>query len=481
MKCNKCGHENKEKCVFCVNCGAKLAKESTDKSGFPKSIVISSIIIFTVIVVFFIIIIPGMLRKKKKPQEAGSKLINVDRELPDIKKKICKEIPNLEDTTIMSFDMDKDSIPEYISLVRGENPAQNNQIVILKSKGGKFQKEKTFNISPGYPGIEPTLVDLKGDESRQIVYNVASGGNGGFGESYILYFDNGFRISDTSQIGSYAITCEDLNGEPPCEIICKDFVACSTSNAEKVLIGRIYHWDGNGFQEVGSQFPQYYTNFIEKMKSQMNNSLDSRRGSSVEYCNDRTSGIIRAWKLGGFKESSLSAEETIPVYFRLVRDKEYPLAYTFLSRAWHEWQPYDQYVRGNMEAKFTKKVKNVVVKARKPDKVMIDVILSYYRQNCEYIRNEKLRYTLIKEDDIWKIDKGVLIGGNYYLQVGVFSKLGNAIKLKNQLQKMGYLTSIERFENKHNVLIGPYKKHKKAEQVVQNLKSKGYYSIIKSR
>ena len=72
-------------------------------------------------------------------------------------------------------------------------------------------------------------------------------------------------------------------------------------------------------------------------------------------------------------------------------------------------------------------------------------------------------------------DKPLSVTSAWVVQVGSFSSRENAIKLRNQLRKQGFTSFTESFEQDnqiaYRVRIGPQISRKKAEQLLQKLKS----------
>ncbi len=361
-------------------------------------------LVVSVLILYFII-------DTFKGKGNGNKIVFINKDCPLLLTKLIGDVPDVKGGRIFGYDLNKDGKDEMFTLI--EKPKsefeKENHLKVLKKEGRRYGVVTDFLLCRGYLS-DLKLVDLTGNGSYYLVENVSSGGSAGYFTTYIISYNGNYKIADSSGTGPYGFRFDDLDKSPPKEIISMEFVAGSGCNADKVYINRIYRWDGNAFIDSSNRFPDYYSTYIDKMKVEITQSIGTDKGWDVGYVDDRTKGIIMAWRLSNSSLSKMDPEETVKRYFEFVHAKDYAIAYSLLSNKWHNWKSYGLYTFDLSNAEFTMVVKSIELKKQFAEKKIVIAELRYNRLNGEYIKSEKLRYTLVKEDEIWKIDKGELVG-----------------------------------------------------------------------
>ncbi|MGV8122571.1 MAG: hypothetical protein AB2L14_22665 [Candidatus Xenobiia bacterium LiM19] len=337
-----------------------------------------------------------------------------------------REFPEFEGKEIYSYDLDRDEESELFILTENKG-RENSRIRIMKNKGRRYETVAELETMTGsFSNVRK--VSLNGKEQQppqpcsekessagnpdgkvdtQLAIDFTYGGSGCYGATYIIFFHDRFDMVSTNNLSPYCARLEELK-PGQWEILARESVGGSSN--DNLYIDTIYHWKGgSSFTNVSSEYSEYYQKFIDSCRNDISSSADAGRADDIEYIDTRTKGLISAWRISGSPIFTMGPEDTVKKYFSIVKSKDFAEAYVFLSNAWHKWQPYGKYIEDYHNAKFKMEVYEVKLSERCGDRASIDAGIHYYELDDSFIRSENVRYTLIQEDGIWKIDKGELI------------------------------------------------------------------------
>ncbi|MHC9539727.1 MAG: hypothetical protein AB9903_09405 [Vulcanimicrobiota bacterium] len=361
-------------------------------------------------------------------QEApiNNELVCINTQRMEFHRKLLRAFPEFEGKEIYSYDLDKDKEAELFIFMENKG-RENSRIRIMKKKGKKYEAVTELETMPG-SFFNVRKVSLNGKEQQhpqlfsekerstctpeekvdtQLAVDFTYGGSGGYGATYIIFFHDRFDMVSTNNLSPYCARLEELK-PGQWEILAREFVGGKSS--DNLYIDTIYHWKGaSSFTNVSTEYSEYYQKFIDSCRNDISSSTDAGRADDIEYIDSRTKGLISAWRISGSPIFTMGPEDTVKKYFSIVKSKDFAEAYVFLSNAWHQWQPYGKYIEDYHNAKFKMEVYEVKLFECYGDRASIDAGIHYYELDDSFIRSENVRYTLIQEDGIWKIDKGELI------------------------------------------------------------------------
>lgn len=344
------------------------------------------------------------------PENAPMRLIPLKRAYPAFEMHLKKKYPDLGKSVMFLCDMDRDGMEEIYAFIRDTSPTMNNRLCILKKKDDEYQVERAFNLDGGVLKINRIkLVDMAGNGKKQLLTIMDSGSRFGYGRNCIIFYKNDrFKCFDTGAISKFPFWIRDLDGKRPAEILCSRFFVSGEAGVDHEVVWDIYHWSGNNLGRVSSRFKRYYKKQVEKYGKEVVRAVKAHRAGDNKYISSRIKCIIRCWKAGRLKSGSLSPTGTLSRYYSYTRSDSYVKSYALLSNAWHKWQPFDKYYSDHKKMKYRAYAVKKRVKTRSGGKYVIDCEVKYYGKSGR-VKTDKLRYTLVKEDGIWKIDRGEII------------------------------------------------------------------------
>jgi hypothetical protein len=308
-----------------------------------------------------------------------------------------------EKKLVYSHDLTGDRRDE-VFLVTG-NLKNSRMLIVSQNRRWNNFCPQMIVLGRGIP-VSIESKDLEGNGRSLLIVHLSSAGSGGFGSSHIIWYDENtdkFRETHTRDISYYPVEFLESNTPNQTTILARELADNSSSSVDNTYVHKVYHFRNGDFHEASSSYSDYYLEVISDFKEQMTSSEE--KSETAQYIYGRTRGIIRAMKLGGFREAHLDPAETLKEYYKHIKTNDPALAFIYLTRAMQEkksWKNFRKTV--DSDAHSVPEIKSTDIINILDDTVKIDVVIKCPLQNGKDRKNNKICYTLVVEDEIWKID-----------------------------------------------------------------------------
>ncbi len=276
------------------------------------------------------------------------------------------------------------------------------EILLLEKKMGKYTV--TGNYIPQkickLSGV-PRTVNLNKNKTPQIILDLVDRDSPNKGFTIIADSSGGnWKFMSGDSVSNYPLIVKDLDNDRIFELLASNLVGWDSGATDMVIVKEIYRFD-EGFKNVSADYPEYYTDHINQLKHQVSGSHDQG------YIEKRIKGIIWDMRLMGSPDSRLTPEETIRRFYQQISDKNYLEAYLLLGEAWHRWQNYTQFLERNSKYSLKSYITGLKEKGSGNNFSTIDADIIYRFANGMESHRDSITYNLVREDGIWKIDRGI--------------------------------------------------------------------------
>lgn len=280
-------------------------------------------------------------------------------------------------------------------------------ILALRRNGLNYDTVSDYeNFRYGELIESPTVVKLAESPDAQVLFSIVSKEDTGEGYSVIGYkVGDKINYMDTCNLSNYPLRVDDLDKKEPVELLAYNYIASTHSFKDRVIVSEIYRFEPSipRFENVSSDFPSFYQKLIDKLISQITEK------KSADFIEKRVTAIIYAKKLMGHPDVRLDPQETLKKFFNYCNRKETLEAYMLLSKPWHEWQLYSQFSKALKKGKLKAKVSNSKVEREEHNYRRIKCEILYHNVKGNIAEKVPIVYEMVKEDGIWKIDRGTHI------------------------------------------------------------------------
>lgn len=170
---------------------------------------------------------------------------------------------------------------------------------VYELKGSRLEQVRTGKV-PKTPFLNRVVArDLSGSNRSDLVLGwLASGGDGS--GATLAVANKSPRWIEEAVPSTLPVEVMDRNGDGRSEIWIPEVVAESTGLGDRVTLAQPYLWNEPGFVRADGDYSQYYKDYIESLKQQLeNNPYPAGDANHEKYRQDRLKGIGLAERLLG--------------------------------------------------------------------------------------------------------------------------------------------------------------------------------------